>query len=278
MVSGMVSVSWDDFSTAAINTVRNLHTDRDFTDVILACQGEQQVKAHKAVLGASSSFFRSVLLEHPSDPYEHLFICLLEVPLDQLKKLVEFIYLGEVKIPEEELADFLDLGKDLQICGIIGHSDSVNSQEPKKEEPDTVKDPLDAGSLVPLEEDLRTEEVLLAAIKEEPVEHYEVPKVIKKDETSFKCSICDFSSSHYATVRKHKLSKHDGIKYQCDRCVKSFTDSSTLLRHKKSIHDGVVYRCDICQKTFSDGSALTRHKKKIHPSELAPLYDPFFEF
>jgi len=56
----------------------------------------------------------SVLLEHPSDPYEHLFICLLEVPLDQLQKMVEFIYLGEVKIPEEELADFLDLVKSLR--------------------------------------------------------------------------------------------------------------------------------------------------------------------
>jgi len=272
----MVSVAWDGFNSAAISTIRNLYTDQDFTDVTLACESEKQIKAHKAILSASSSFLRRILIDHTSD--EDFLICLLDVSLDQLQKLVEFIYLGEVRIPEDQLADFLDLGKDMEIGGIVGQNGPVNAEHTSKEETEKAEDPLNEHAVVPVDKDFETEEVLLSHVKEEVVEGpYEFPQVIKKDK-AFKCNICDFSSAHYGSVRKHKISKHDGIKYHCDRCPKSFSDSSTLLRHKKSIHDGFVYRCDLCQKTFSDGSALTRHKKKIHSSDLPPLYDPFSEF
>jgi len=275
MVSHRVSVAWDDFNSAAISTVRNLYTDQDFTDVTLTCEGEKLIKAHKVILSASSSFFRRVLLDHTSE--ENLLLCLLDVSVDQLESLVEFIYLGEVRIPEEKLTDFLELGKTMEICGIIGHDGPVDTEQINTEKIDA-EDPLNKCAVVPVDKDFKTEEVLLSPVKEEVVDpSYEFPQVIKKDK-AYKCNICDFSSAHYASVRKHKISKHDRIKYQCDKCVKSFSDSSTLLRHKKSIHDGFVYRCDLCLKTFSDGSALTRHKKKIHAAELPPLYDPFYEF
>jgi len=280
MAPSMVSVSWDDFSTAAAATVRNLHSDQDFTDVTIACEGQRTVDAHKVILSASSSFFHSILVETHSQ--EHPLICLTGVQFVHLQKLVEFIYLGEVKIPEQELASFLELGRDLTISGIIDqseqepgvaneHTEEVNTEEFEFE------GPLIDRTIVPISEDMVTQEFIIENIKEEVVEPFEMPRVLKKEKL-FECNKCDFTSVHYASVRKHKLSKHDGIKYQCEKCVKSFSDSSTLLRHKKSVHDGVVYRCDLCEKTFSDGSAVTRHKKKLHASDILPVYDPLHNF
>jgi len=274
MAPDLVSISWDSYHTAASNTVRNLYSDQDFTDVTIACEGEKQVQAHKVILSASSSFLHSILVENPN---EHPLLCLTGVRFDLLQRLVEFIYLGEIKIPEDEVTSFLDLGRELEVSGIIEQNQPVSTErflETKAEEPE---DPL-IDNFPQLSYDVNAvEEFLIEDIKEESIDNFEVPKVLKKEKL-FQCNKCEFTSVHYASVRKHKISKHDGVKYHCDKCVKSFSDSSTLLRHKKSIHDGVVYRCELCLKTFSDGSALTRHKKTKHSSELPPVFDPFYEF
>ena len=274
MAPCLVSISWDSYPTAASNTVRNLYSDQDFTDVTIACEGEKQVKAHKVILSASSSFLHNILVENP---HEHPLLCLTGVRFDQLQKLVEFIYLGEVNIPEDEVTSFLDLGRELEVCGIIDQNQPVSTERFGETNTEESEDPL-SDNVPQISVDAKAvEEFLIENIKEESIDYFEVPKVLKKEKL-FQCNKCDFTSVHYASVRKHKISKHDGIKYHCDKCVKSFSDSSTLLRHKKSIHDGVVYRCELCQKTFSDGSALTRHKKAKHSSEIPPVFDPFYEF
>jgi len=274
MAPGLVSISWESYPTAASNTVRNLYSDQDFTDVTIACEGEKQVKAHRVILSASSSFLHSILVENSN---EHPVLCLTEVTFDLLQRLIEFIYLGEVKIPEDEVTSFLDLGRELEVCGIIDQNQPVSTDRFGEMHTDESEDPL-SDNVPQFSVDIKAEEeFLIENIKEESIDNLEVPKVLKKEKL-FQCNKCDFTSVHYASVRKHKISKHDGIKYHCDKCVKSFSDSSTLLRHKKSIHDGVVYRCELCQKTFSDGSALTRHKKAKHSSEIPPVFDPFYEF
>eukprot|EP00092_Neocalanus_flemingeri_P009466 GFUD01010186.1.p1 GENE.GFUD01010186.1~~GFUD01010186.1.p1 ORF type:complete len:284 (-),score=69.96 GFUD01010186.1:87-938(-) len=283
MTPGMIALSCKEFTTNASNTVRNLYSDQHFIDVTIACDDEQIIKAHKVILSSSSSFFRHVLVENP---HEHPLICLTGVKFDQMQQIIEFIYLGEVRIAEEEVNSFIELGRELEIGGIIDQQfeqdTSMEVEVPEKNIASSIADsdscdPLQVKEIIPLD-DVKAEDFPIVDIKEEFDEDLEAPKVLRK-ERKFGCNKCDFTSVHYASVRKHKISKHEGIKYQCDKCEKRFTDSSTLLRHKKSIHDGVVYRCDICQKTFSDGSALTRHTKTQHYSmETLPAYDPFLEF
>ena len=43
------------------STFGDLREDKEFTDVTMACQDGQQVKAHKVVLIASSPFFLNIL-------------------------------------------------------------------------------------------------------------------------------------------------------------------------------------------------------------------------
>ena len=213
------------------------------------------------------------------NPHEHPLICLAGVKFDQIQQIVQFMYLGEVKIAEAEVTSFIELGRELEIYGIIGQFENDPALAEQSVEPIESGDPLHDNVLVPINDDVSTDSLqnVIEIIKEEAFEDFDLPKVLKKEKI-FKCNKCDFTSVHYASVRKHKISKHDGIKYQCEKCEKSFTDSSTLLRHRKSIHDGIVYKCELCQKTFSDGSALTRHKKTQHSTEIPPIYDPLFDF
>ena len=205
MAPGLVTISWDSYTTAVSNTVRNLYSDQDFTDVTIACEGEKQVKAHKVILSASSSFLHSILVENPN---EHPVLCLTGVKFDQLQKLVEFIYLGEVKIPEDEVTSFLDLGRELEVCGIIDQNQPVSTERFGETNTEESEDPL--SNNVPLIVDVKVEEFLIENIKEESIEHFEAPQVLKKEKL-FQCNKCEFTSVHYASVRKHKISKHDGM-------------------------------------------------------------------
>ena len=98
----LVSISLDSFSTAASNTVRNLYSDQDFTDVTIACEVEKQVKAFKVILNASSSFLHSIVVENP---HEHPLLCLTGVRFDQLQKLVEFIHVYRCELCQKTFSD-----------------------------------------------------------------------------------------------------------------------------------------------------------------------------
>ena len=46
----------------------NLKEDKEFADVTLVCEDDQQVEAHKVILAASSPFFENILKKnrHPT--------------------------------------------------------------------------------------------------------------------------------------------------------------------------------------------------------------------
>ena len=51
---------WNDFQSNIVTCFKHLRTERSFTDVTLACDG-QTCKAHKMVLSACSPYFKSLL-------------------------------------------------------------------------------------------------------------------------------------------------------------------------------------------------------------------------
>jgi hypothetical protein len=48
---------WNDFERNVSTALSELREDKDFFDVTLACEDEQ-IQAHKVILGACSPFFR----------------------------------------------------------------------------------------------------------------------------------------------------------------------------------------------------------------------------
>ena len=48
------NLAWNQFETCAGSTFKSLLSDEDFTDVTLACQGDEQLSAHKVILSSGS--------------------------------------------------------------------------------------------------------------------------------------------------------------------------------------------------------------------------------
>ena len=99
-----------------MSTFRQLRDKQDFTDVTLACEDGQLMEAHKVILAASSPLFQS-LLKGPKQLISQL-IYLRGVKSADLSVLLDYIYLGEVILPEERLQSFLLLADDLQLRGL----------------------------------------------------------------------------------------------------------------------------------------------------------------
>ena len=115
MVSRKVNLSKENFSASVSKSVKNLIEDQEFTDVTLVCEDNQQIKAHKVILSASSYFFRRVLTVNR---HQHPLIFLKGIYRERLQQVIEFIYIGQTNVEEFDVNSFLKLGKELKIAGL----------------------------------------------------------------------------------------------------------------------------------------------------------------
>jgi BTB/POZ domain len=94
---------------------RELRQDKDFFDVTLSCDDEQQLQAHKVILSACSPFFRNILRRNP---HQHPLLYLKGVKYTDLQSVLNFMYHGEVNVAQDELNSFLAVAEDLRVKGL----------------------------------------------------------------------------------------------------------------------------------------------------------------
>ena len=88
-MSEKLCLQWNDFKENVISSFESLREDQDFSDVTLACEDGQQIKAHRVILAGSSPFFENLLrsLKHSSHPLIYMRgVCLLPRLISQLDK------------------------------------------------------------------------------------------------------------------------------------------------------------------------------------------------
>ena len=112
--SDLMTLQCERFPGIIIDTIRELKEQQDFSDVTLACKDDQIFRSHRFMLSAFSPVLRNILKvqKHPNP-----IIFMFGVDRKTLESLLDFIYLGEVKISQAELGDFFSLAKDLDLKG-----------------------------------------------------------------------------------------------------------------------------------------------------------------
>jgi len=115
---------WNDFETNISVAFRELREEKDFFDVTLACD-DSQIQAHKVILSACSPFFRNVLRRNP---HQHPLLYLKGVKYKELLSVLNFMYMGEVNVAQEELNSFLSVAEDLRVKGLT--QNNANSEAP----------------------------------------------------------------------------------------------------------------------------------------------------
>ena len=110
-------------ASSLIQINKELLEENYFKDVTLVSDDLHEMKAHKALLSKSSDVFRKILLlKDDKDPI----IFIRGTSKEQLKSLLNFIYVGEAEVTEKDMNSFVQLAKDFEIKEFV---DSENQKE-----------------------------------------------------------------------------------------------------------------------------------------------------
>ena len=115
-MSDKLCLQWNDFRKNVNSAFGRLRTDKEFTDVTLACEDGQQMEAHKVILASSSPFFQKILQKskHP-----HPLIYLRGFQSKDFASILDFLYFGEANVYQEDFDSFLDIAEEIQLKGLI---------------------------------------------------------------------------------------------------------------------------------------------------------------
>lgn len=88
----------------------------DSADVTIVTDDRREVRAHGAVLKASSGFFKSYLGAYSH--HQNQLVFLRGVNFEELSAILHFVYLGEAQVGSDKIGHFIQVGKELEIKGI----------------------------------------------------------------------------------------------------------------------------------------------------------------
>ena len=122
-----VQLTWSDYLTSVSKSYISHRAQDLFTDVTLVSDDNHQVSAHRIILCAGSEYFRKILEEkkHP-----HPMLCLDGISSDDLNNILDYIYKGELLIPESSLSSFLKIATKLKCSGLNSNIKSLQ-EDPK---------------------------------------------------------------------------------------------------------------------------------------------------
>ncbi|CAG0892926.1 unnamed protein product [Darwinula stevensoni] len=121
------NLKWNSHYTEAFGAFQSLRGKELLVDVTLSCEGEN-IKAHRLVLCACSSYFEKLLGDSSAIQYPIVFF--KETKLEYLKLVIQFMYQGEVEVPSTKLTDFLNVAEALEIKGLKKGGSSPSEPEP----------------------------------------------------------------------------------------------------------------------------------------------------
>ena len=126
MSSEKFSLRWNDFQENVAPSFGLLRQEEDLFDVTLVSEDEIQIPAHKLVLSASSSFFKSIFRKNG---HSHPLLYLGGVNCRKLQFILDYIYHGEVQLYQEELDGFIEAAQKLRIEGLRKDQENLATKE-----------------------------------------------------------------------------------------------------------------------------------------------------
>merc|ERR1712129_172857 len=262
-------LKWNDFHENMATSFKDLRQDGDFTDVTLACEGNQQLQAHKVILSSSSPFFKNVLQSFKSaEPL----IYFRHVSHQDLTSVMDFMYYGEADIQQENLNSFLALAEEFELKGLTKHDNIENFDQIKR-----------STNKTEIEINKETSSCVKKAVKDK-VNKYKTMKEVKTNKThqehfdsrqpqetkvyhNLENVLEDAEVSNNANITIEELElkvesmvqKQDS-KWCCIVCGKQSSGKAESKRHAEVHIEGVQHPCTSCGKTYRSRNSLSNHK------------------
>ena len=219
----------------------------------LACEDGRQVEAHRLVLAASSPFFENLLRrnKHP-----HPLVYMRGVKSDDLMAIVDFLYLGEANVNQENLDSFLAVADELQLKGLR----SQDQHKSRTEDLPTTK------NLNNFERETMSPTYSHFSEKEDG-RSLALPNFLSGDlqELDSKVQSMMEKGSNMVSKGKDKNGKETfGTGFICKVCGKE-GQKVNIRDHIEANHlEGIALPCNLCDKISRSRKSLRLHTSQAH--------------
>jgi len=263
-------IQYGEFQAELASSYAGLRQDTAFTDVTLACEDGSMLEAHRLVLATSTTFFLKVLgtVRHP-----HPLVYMRGLSSSSLSSLLDFLYLGEARVEEEEVEEFLAMGEQLGVRGLLP---AGGVEEP-------------GGGI---EESLQETTLNRVNIEEEDktLQYFEDKNKRGKKQTQHACSLCGSNFESGSVLAEHTCETLNTGQSQdnSEPFLRGFSfvtnnasESSEKKRNKKKesnktfdeldaqiygnmSRDGILWICNFCDKKDHRKTQIMHHLEKNH--------------
>ena len=260
-------LKWNDFETNISSLFGSMREDQDFSDVTLAVDGGINIEAHKVILAASSSLFSTLLKQNK---HTHPLLYMRGIQTKQLNAVVDFIYHGEVNILQEDLDDFLNLAKELQLKGLNNPKEANEEHIQQPSQKHTKSSRTKAYDMSYEKKNLKG--FVENITDDRPVEHFDQVPEVGFEETAV---VPMYPPVVKATTNYEDLDEtinsmieklEHGGKFACKVCGKiEYKDKFNMKSHIEAKHiEGVTHPCNQCGKSFRSRNSLSTHMSVFH--------------
>ena len=122
-------LQYTNHSTSLSSNLATMLQNHMHCDVVLACKDGLKLSAHKIILSACSKYFRDLLAD--TEIHQETIIVLRDINRRDMKAILDFLYSGEVKVPKDNLSDFLSASSALQVSELNQYSSSKPESVPE---------------------------------------------------------------------------------------------------------------------------------------------------
>ena len=249
MNSEKFSLRWNDFQENVSQSFGLLRKEEDLFDVTLVSEDEIQIPAHKLVLSASSSFFKSFFRKNA---HSHPLLYLGGVNSRKLNFILDYIYHGEVQVYQEDLDGFIEAAQKLRIEGLRKDQENMD--------PNVGDFKIKAGYENSIYDESSDESYFDG--DEENLKNSKTPERNLSGRTMIPTGGSS-STPELAQKIEELTMKIDGV-YTCRNCGKTAKDKTHLTRHIETHIEGLEYNCLHCGKVCRSRNILTTHLRKYH--------------
>ena len=253
MTSEKFNLTWNEFEKCAGNSFKKLLRQQEFVDVTLVSEDHKQIKAHKVVLSACSPILKKILIRNY---HQHPLIFLTGVKYQELESLVNFMYLGQVEVFQNDLNIFMNFADKFQIQGLCKKGvdenkyviDPYSDTKLEKEEVENapmkeyihsstypvMKNEISYDNENEVDSDFYRAETIGSA--DEIFSSLHDSSSLSKRNNEFTCEQCGYKSKLKHHMQAHIKAKHEGIKFPCNKCDYKASFAHNLTVHAKSKH------------------------------------------
>ncbi|XP_068225819.1 protein tramtrack, beta isoform-like isoform X2 [Palaemon carinicauda] len=129
MEAEVLALKWNNHQSIFYHIICGLRTKSNYTDVTLACEGKFY-PVHKLVLSTCSEYFSEIF---DRTPCKNPVVVLKDIQCKDLEFLLDYMYIGEVNVRQNELSSLLKAAECLKVKGLaVREDDQTQTDSPKR--------------------------------------------------------------------------------------------------------------------------------------------------